>query len=358
DYSVGYGKVILLGEHSVVYGRHAIATPLQISIKARVEDADEGLTLLIPRWGVEQKLHPEAGRPGSFLGLMNLVLGELGLAGRPMRIHVQPDVPRAVGLGSSAALSVAIVRAVDAQYQVGLTDEQVCRIAYECEKIAHGTPSGVDNTVATYGKTILFSRNDRTVSGGTVVNGMVSNGSVSSGAVSSGAVSDGAVSDGAVSDGAVSDDSLDGPTNGSPTMRTLTVPGPLPIVIGLTGTESLTAKTVAQVRERWQQQPALYEGIFDTIDSLALAAVEALEAGKFDQLGELMNICQGQLNALQVSSPQIEDLVQVARRAGAAGAKLTGGGGGGAIVALCPDGGAQVAAAMREAGYEALEVPQ
>jgi mevalonate kinase len=142
-------------------------------------------------------------------------------------------------------------------------------------------------------------------------------------------------------------------------MRTLSVPGPLPIVIGLTGTESLTAKTVAKVRERWQQQPALYEGIFDTIDSLTLAAVDAVEAGRFDDLGELMNICQGQLNALQVSSPQIEDLVQVARRAGAVGAKLTGGGGGGAIVALCPDGGERVAAAMREAGYEALlEVPQ
>jgi mevalonate kinase len=150
-----------------------------------------------------------------------------------------------------------------------------------------------------------------------------------------------------------------GPTDGSPAMQALRVSGPLPIVIGLTGTESLTAKTVARVRERWLQQPALYDGIFDTIDSLALAAADALEAQQFDRLGELMNICQGQLNALQVSSPQIEDLVQGARRAGAVGAKLTGGGGGGAIVALCPDGTERVAAAMREAGYEALlEVPQ
>jgi len=343
DFSVGYGKVILLGEHSVVYGRHAIATPLQAAIKARVEDADEGLTLIIPRWGVEQKLHPEAGRPGSFLGLMNLVLGELGLAGRAMRIHVQPDVPRAVGLGSSAALSVAIVRAVDTHFGIGLSDEQVCRLAYECEKIAHGTPSGVDNTVATYGRTILFNRTEPVVSE----------------AGSHGAVHDAVTGGSAAESTGESRTDGDGPTDGAPAMRTLTVPEPLPIVIGLTGTESLTAKTVAQVRERWQQQPALYEGIFDTIDSLALAAVDALEAQQYDRLGELMNICQGQLNALQVSSPQIEDLVQVARRAGAVGAKLTGGGGGGAIVALCPDGTERVAAAMRDAGYEALlEVPQ
>jgi hydroxymethylglutaryl-CoA reductase len=349
DFSVGYGKVILLGEHSVVYGRHAIATPLRAAIKARVEDADEGLTLIIPRWGVEQKLHPESGRPGSFLGLMNLVLGELGLSGRAMRIHVQPDVPRAVGLGSSAALSVAIVRAVDTHFRIGLTDEQVCRLAYECEKIAHGTPSGVDNTVATYGQTILFQRTDADAAVDAAVRDAAVRDAMSLPA--SDAAEDAAEVLHATAAGA--------PTNGSPAMRTLSVPGPLPIVIGLTGTESLTAKTVAKVRERWQQQPALYEGIFDTIDSLTLAAVDAVEAGRFDDLGELMNICQGQLNALQVSSPQIEDLVQVARRAGAVGAKLTGGGGGGAIVALCPDGGERVAAAMREARYEALlEVPQ
>lgn len=325
DWSAGYGKVILLGEHSVVYGRHAIATPLTLAMRARVEDADEGLTLLIPRWGVEQQLHPAAARPGSFLGLMNVVLGELGLAGRSMRIHVQPDVPRAVGLGSSAALAVAIVRAVDAHYRLNLSDEQVCRLAYECEKIAHGTPSGVDNTVATYGTTILFRRGDTDA-------GAVPNADAASDVTSARSV--------------------------IPVMQTLTPPAPLPLVIGLTGTESLTAATVAQVRARWQERPALYESIFDTIDSLALEAAAAVETGDLAGLGELMNICQGQLAALQVSSPQIAELVQVARNAGAIGAKLTGGGGGGAVVALAPDGPAAVAAAMRKAGFEALEVPQ
>lgn len=352
DWASGYGKVILLGEHSVVYGRHAIATPLKLAMRARVEDADDGLTLLIPRWGVEQQLHPSAARPGSFLGLMNVVLGELGLDGRSMRIYVQPDVPRAVGLGSSAALAVAIVRAVDAHYRLDLSDEQVCRLAFECEKIAHGTPSGIDNTVATYARTILFRRGD---AGGFMTSPEPLGPAADSGEPAAFGTGAEAVLPAGAAGAAGSPDPA--AMTGAGVMRTLTVPEPLPMVIGLTGTESLTAATVAQVRARWQGRPALYESIFDTIDSLALAAADAVQAGDLAQLGELMNICQGQLAALQVSSPQIAELVQVARRAGAVGAKLTGGGGGGAVIALCPDGTAPVAAAIREAGFEALEVP-
>lgn len=307
EYAVGHGKIIIAGEHSVVYGRHAVAAPLALAMRARVEDADDGISLIVPRWGVEQRMHPSAARPGSFLALLNLVLGELGLAGRSMSIHVQPNVPRAVGLGSSAALAVGIVRAVDRHYGLGLTDEAVCTLAYECEKIAHGTPSGIDNTVATYGRTILFRRGNA--------------------------------------------------EQGTPTLiRNLNVRGPVPMVIGLAGTESLTAKTVARVREMWQQQPGLYEGIFSTIDSLSLQSADALEAGDLTLLGELMNVGQGQLSALQVSSPQIEELVQLARRHGAVGAKLTGGGGGGAVIALCPEDSGRVATAMRDAGFEAMEV--
>ena len=67
-----------------------------------------------------------------------------------------------------------------------------------------------------------------------------------------------------------------------------------------------------------------------------------------------MNLCHGFLNALQVSTKEVEELVEIARRHGAAGAKLTGGGGGGAIVALCPDGTDQVMSGIKSAGYEAF----
>jgi hydroxymethylglutaryl-CoA reductase len=113
---------------------------------------------------------------------------------------------------------------------------------------------------------------------------------------------------------------------------------------------------VARVRQAWHKNPHLYEHIFDEIDTLTMQALVALKAHDLDQLGELMNICQGQLNALQVSSWELEELMQIARSNGATGAKLTGGGGGGAMIALCPHGTEPVINAMKNAGYQAMEV--
>ena len=300
--AAGHGKVILLGEHAVVYGRHAIAAPVPLAIRARVEDADEGITLAIPRWGIEQHLHQHVAHPGSFAQSLTMLLKKLDIADRRMRIQVFPSVPRAMGLGGSAALAVAVIRALDRHCKLNLSDEQICALAYECEKIAHGTPSGIDNTVATFGTPILYRRGE------------------------------------------------------PPVVEPLNLEQPLPLVIGLSGTESLTAKMVARVREAWQRNRALYERIFDEIDALTLHAVKALAANDLPQLGELMNICQGQLNALQVSSWEVEELLQVARDNGALGAKLTGGGGGGSVIALCPDCNERVVRAMRAAGYQAMEV--
>jgi hydroxymethylglutaryl-CoA reductase len=302
EFSAGHGKVILLGEHAVVYGRHAIAGPVPLAIRARIEDAREGITLMIPRWGIEQRVQRDAASPGSFQQSLVMILDTLGIADRPLRIEAYPCVPRAMGLGGSAALAVAVIRALDRHCQLGLSEAAICELAFACEKIAHGTPSGIDNTVATYGRPLLYRR-------GT-----------------------------------------------PPLVRTLTLRAPLPLVIGMSGTESLTARMVTRVCDAWERNHALYERIFDEIDTLTLHALAALEAHDVAQLGELMNICQGQLNALQVSSSQIEELVQLARDNGAVGAKLTGGGGGGSVIALCPDGAAPVIRAMQAAGYQAMEV--
>jgi hydroxymethylglutaryl-CoA reductase len=298
----GHGKIILLGEHAVVYGRRAIAAPIPLAIQARVEDAREGVELIIPRWGVEQRLDFRAKHPQSFARSMARVLEALGLQGRGMRIEVFPNVPRAMGLGGSAALAVAVIRAMDAHFSLGLSDERINELAFECEKVAHGTPSGIDNTLATWGEFMLFRNGER------------------------------------------------------PEREVIEVAEPLSIVIGMSGIESLTARTVARVREAWKKNPRLYERIFDEIDTLAGNGLDALRTGDYDTLGELMNVCQGLLNAMQVSSWELEELIQVARNNGAVGAKLTGGGGGGSIIALCPEDSTRVARAIREAGYNALEV--
>ncbi|MGH8398271.1 MAG: hydroxymethylglutaryl-CoA reductase, degradative [Gammaproteobacteria bacterium] len=302
EYAAGYGKAILLGEHAVVYGRHALAVPVPLQIRARAEDSDSGTHLIIPRWGVEQRLQPGVEHPGSLLQSLALILQKLKLTDRALRIQVYPDVPRAMGLGGSAALAVAVIRALDRHCRLGLKDVEVCQLAYECEQVAHGTASGIDNTVATYGQPLLFCRGD------------------------------------------------------PPLIRPLKFRQPLPMVLGLSGVESLTAKTVGRVRRAWKRNQELYERIFDEIDTLTLQGLKAIEAYDLVQFGELMNVCQGQLNALQVSSWEIEEMVQIARGNGAVGAKLTGGGGGGSMIALCPEDGARVVQALQDAGYQAMEV--
>jgi hydroxymethylglutaryl-CoA reductase len=299
---VGYGKAILLGEHAVVYGRHAIAAPIPLAIKALVEDCDEGIHLLIPRWGVEYRLASNPGERRSFERPAGVVLDQLGLTKRSMRIEVFPEVPRGMGLGGSAAMAVAIVRALDKHFRLGLSDADVNKLAFESEKMAHGSPSGLDNTLACYGKALVFRAGD------------------------------------------------------PPLMETLNIREPIPVVIGMTGLEGLTAKTVGKVREAWQQDKKLYERIFDQIDALTLRGVQAIQDNDLPTLGQLMNICQGMLNALQVSTPELEKLCAIAREHGALGAKLTGGGGGGSIVAVCEGDTEPVVNAIRAAGFQALAV--
>jgi hydroxymethylglutaryl-CoA reductase len=131
---------------------------------------------------------------------------------------------------------------------------------------------------------------------------------------------------------------------------------PLEMVIGVTGKESLTADTVARVRASWQQYPDRYESLFDQIGQLTKLGHDAVQEGRLAELGELMNLCHGYLNALQLSTPELEELVHIARRHGAIGAKLTGGGGGGSMIALCPDESSTVQQAFEAAGYKAIPI--
>jgi len=303
--SGGHGKIILLGEHAVVYGRHAIAAPIPLAIQAHVERGGDGVQMLIPRWGVEQRLHRNADKQHSFEKSLAMIFDKLGLEQESMRIEIFPNVPRAMGLGGSAAIAVATIRALDRCFELGLDDERVNELAFECEKIAHGTPSGIDNTLSVYGKSMLFRSGQ------------------------------------------------------SPLRQVIEIERPVQLVVGISGIESLTAATVARVAKAREAHPKLYEEIFDQIDSLVLQGVDALAAHDLETLGELMNVCQGLLNAMQVSSWELEEMIQLARDHGALGAKLTGGGGGGSIIALCPDAAGaadRIEGGLREAGYQAMKV--
>jgi hydroxymethylglutaryl-CoA reductase len=99
-----------------------------------------------------------------------------------------------------------------------------------------------------------------------------------------------------------------------------------------------------------------YDSLFDEIDEMSIIGARALSACDYEQLGALMNLCQGLLNAIEVSTPELEQMVDIARRNGAVGAKLTGAGGGGSIVALCPGTTGRVEGALRNAGYRVIPV--
>ena len=304
DRQSAYGKIILLGEHAVVYGRPAIALPIPLAVEAAVRKEGDGINVLIPRWGIEQKVRPSA--PG-FAGIIATLMSQIGLASENMTIEVFPHIPRAMGLGGSSALAVAILRAADEAYGLQLSDGRINELAFECEKTAHGTPSGIDNTVATYGAPLLYQRQQ--------------------------------------------DEAQQ-----QARFTNITLGQPLEIVIGVTGKESLTADTVARVRASWQQYPDRYESLFDQIGQLTSVGQSALQEGRLDELGELMNLCHGYLNALQLSTPELEELIHIARRHGAIGAKLTGGGGGGSMIALCPDATHSVQKAFEAAGYKAIPI--
>ncbi len=297
------GKIVLMGEHAVVYGRHALAAPIPLAVEARIKDTAHGTQLLIPRWNIEQRVPSQGEHPQGTIGILALVLRQLRLESRPMIIEVFPSVPKAMGLGGSAALAVAVIRALDQHFSLGLEDTRINELAFECETAAHGKPSGIDNTVATYGQTLLFKTQD-----------------------------------------------------GLPQYSQITPAVPIPLVIGMSGRESLTARMVSGVASARDRNLAAFERVFDQMELLTMSAVSAVTHGDFASLGDSMNLCHGLLNGLQVSSPEIERMVHSARKAGALGAKVTGGGGGGSMIALAPGRQDEVSSALEQLGYETLSL--
>ena len=300
--SSAFGKTIFLGEHAVVYGRPALAVPLPVAVEATIVD-DDASTLIVPRWGVEQRIPSQEDRPPGLLGMLCALLDRLNLSENTMRVEIFPNVPRAMGLGGSAAIAVAVIKALSEHYGLQLSLEQINELAYECERAAHGSPSGVDNTLATYGKPLLFQRDQETKEA---------------------------------------------------SFQELKVGTPIHVLIGLSGKESLTAMMVAQVRDGREQNMAEYERVFDAIGKLTDSGARAFQQGNIQKLGTLMNLCQGYLNGLQLSTPEIEELVHIARMHGALGAKLTGSGGGGSVVAIFEDSPDSAIDAIKDAGYDAF----
>ncbi len=270
----GAGKVILLGEHSVVYGYPALAGPLSYGVTAR---------------GVKAK-KPQLALPGTLNRAQRALLTRAfqraaGLCGNPgVKVSLESELPLSMGLGSSAALSVACVRLLLKAAGQKDTPREVARVALEMEREFHGTPSGVDHTTSAEQQLILYKRL---------------------------------------------------PDQSAGRLRALKSPRPLKVLVALAGERSPTKKTVAALRERQARWPARYQRLFQQIGTVATEGAKAVEAGDLEALGDAMNVNQGLLSALGLSSPPLESMVYRLRAMGALGAKLTGAGGdGGAVIGL------------------------
>ncbi len=291
------GKIILFGEHAVVYGRPALAAPVtQVQATATVgADARGGVWVKAPDVGLSAPL-ADLAPDQPLAAVIRSVFSALGVSRPPdCTVHVRSTIPVASGLGSGAAVSVAVIRALSAFLGQPLTDEQVNALAFEAEKLHHGTPSGIDNTVITYGQAVYFVR-------------------------------------------------------GQPIER-LKVGMPFTLVIGDTGVAAPTKESVADVRRLWEADPQRWERVFDQIGEIVRAARSALERGDWRLLGALMDDNHTLLQELTVSSAELDRLVDAARGSGALGAKMSGGGRGGNMVALVePQNAGAVAAALQSAG--------
>ncbi|MCP3100084.1 mevalonate kinase [Myxococcus sp. K15C18031901] len=271
----GAGKVILLGEHSVVYGHPALCGPLSYGVRARGVPAKKcQLSLPATLSRAQRSL-----LTGAFARAAKLV-------GEPaVKVTLDPELPLSVGLGSSAALSVACARLLLRAAGQEPSPKEAARLAWAMEQEFHGTPSGVDHTTSAHERLLLYRR-----------------------------------APGAASVGKG---------------RTVDSPKPLKVVVALAGERSPTKVTVSALRARQARWPERYQRLFAQIGRLSMEGAKAVEAGDLEALGDAMNVNQGLLSALGLSSPPLEEMVYRLRGLGALGAKLTGAGGdGGAVVGL------------------------
>jgi mevalonate kinase len=281
----GYGKVILFGEHFVVYGLPAIVSAIGSKTTASVRKLETpGLNIIDDRpeiSGYKIEKGEEQGKSiKNILGFCGIDPEEQGL-----EVKFGGDLVAASGIGASAASCTALSRALSDEFKLRFENERINAAAFEGEKGYHGNPSGIDNTAATYGGLIWFKRNLR-----------------------------------------------EGPN----VMEKLRMKEPVEIVIASTGVTASTSKVVSDVRHRREEQPGKFDEIFEKYNHLIVEAQAAITGHHLEKVGKLMDENQELLRQIDVSSPELENLIDISLNQGALGAKLTGTGRGGNMIALTP----------------------
>ncbi|MGB0679086.1 MAG: mevalonate kinase [Polyangiales bacterium] len=316
------GKIILLGEHAVVYGVPALAAGIDLGVHASASAAPwhasptagaaarlQACRLSVTPWDVTVSASaPTPDAKGAEAGLARALSALLTTYAAPLErygpawVHAEVQLPAGAGLGCSAALGVAVVRALDAHWKVARSALDQAELSLAWERVFHGNPSGVDNVMAACGGVACFQR-------------------------------------------------------GAP-LRQIDLPRPLRLVVAHSGEKASTEVMVQQVAALRQAARPQVDAALANIHSLVQGAERALMRRDMHALGEAMCANQAQLCALKVSTPRLDALCQTAMQAGALGSKLTGSGGGGAMIALVSGAAceAAVCAALQAAGAEPFAV--
>ena len=267
----GQGKVIIFGEHFVVHGAPAIAGGISNHAVVEVSPSDKNRIL------TAQKVVEEFSLAG-----IAAILSSMGIK-ENYDVRLTGDLPTYGGLGSSAAFCVALVKALANDKGLHLTKDQINKHAYDGEKAFHGDPSGIDNTIATHGGVVEFTR---------------------------------------------------GKTQAESKFVFLELTKPLDLVISFTGKYGPTAKMVERVWEFRRKDEDGFAQLMDEYMKIAMEGRKSIERGKIEAIGQLMNENQELLSELGVSDESNDRIINIALKAGALGAKVTGGGGGGCCVCI------------------------
>jgi len=286
-------KIILFGEHFVVYGEPAIVLAIDRRAFAKVEYSDDGVlhfrstNLGLAGYFEGNSFRIEQGNPKEgrikFEPVKQAIESVMGKHGKKVGLYVEINstVPVGAGLGSSAAVVAAATAATNELLGPKLSKEDIFRIAFEAEKFVHGTPSGIDPAISTFGGTLLFQMDTG--------------------------------------------------------FKPLEANVDIPLVIGDTGVERSTRVQVEKVRNVVDKFPRVAEPIMKAAREIVLRAIDAFKENDLEALGALMNMNHALLYGVGVSDESLEWLTNAARKAGALGAKLTGAGGGGCMIALTKD---------------------
>jgi mevalonate kinase len=275
------GKVILFGEHAVVYGRPAIAVPVtEVRAEVAVDPGPirQGTRIVAQDVGRQFFLR-EAAEDDPLARIVKLTLKRLGGPADPdLVITINSDVPIARGMGSGAAVSTALVRALVKHFDRWLPSREISDLVYQAERLYHGTPSGIDNTVIAFEKPVFFVKDEG--------------------------------------------------------WEFFWVGTPFLLAIADTGIESPTREAVGDLRRRYEAEPDRYRPLFDRVGEIVVQARAAIEEGQPGRLGDLMDENHQLLQQMGVSCAELDRLVAAAREGGALGAKLCGAGRGGNMISL------------------------